>query len=80
MQQLFTSNNKQAQFFTACFRDLFHYCAYHLEHIADNVRDVDLAIRWGFGWTQGPFETWQSAGFEQMTQFIFSRLKQIKLH
>ena len=28
----------------------------------DNARDVDLAIRWGFGWTQGPFETWQARG------------------
>ncbi len=52
----------QAQFLWSCFRDLFHYCAYHLETIADNVRDIDLALRWGFGWAQGPFETWQLAG------------------
>lgn len=24
--------------------------------------DVDLAMRWGYGWTQGPFETRQAAG------------------
>ena len=68
MNALNASSNKQAQFLAACFRDLFHYCAYHLETIADNVRDVDLAIRWGFGWMQGPFETWQSADLQQMTQ------------
>jgi len=70
LESLMKSQNKQAKFLLACFRDLFHYCAYHLEEIADNARDVDLAIRWGFGWMQGPFETWQSAGISQMTKFI----------
>ena len=70
MKLLMASKDKQAQFLTACFRDLFHYCAYHLEDIANNVRDVDLAIRWGFGWQQGPFETWQLAGLEAMTTLI----------
>jgi 3-hydroxyacyl-CoA dehydrogenase len=75
MQALITSNNKQAQFLAACFRDLFHYCAYYLEHIAENVRDVDLAIRWGFGWKEGPFETWQLADLNQMTQSIQEAIK-----
>ena len=70
MQSLISSSNKQAQFLAACFKDLFHYCAYHLESIADNVRDVDLAIRWGFGWMQGPFETWQLADIRKMTDYI----------
>lgn len=70
MQGLVNSNNKQAQFLAACFRDLFHYCAYHLEDIAENVRDVDLAIRWGFGWMQGPFETWQQSGLQEMVSLI----------
>ncbi len=75
MQALITSSNKQAQFLAACFRDLFHYCAYHLEHIADNVRDVDLALRWGFGWIEGPFETWQLANLSKMTQSINQSIK-----
>ncbi|WP_392537379.1 3-hydroxyacyl-CoA dehydrogenase/enoyl-CoA hydratase family protein [Legionella sp. 227] len=75
MQKLITSNNKQAQFLASCFRDLFHYCAYHLKAIADNVRDVDLAIRWGFGWVQGPFETWQLADLTRMTQYIDQAIK-----
>ncbi|MFT4058738.1 MAG: 3-hydroxyacyl-CoA dehydrogenase/enoyl-CoA hydratase family protein [Legionella sp.] len=75
MQALMSSSNKQAQFLAACFRDLFHYCAYHLEEIAENTRDVDLAIRWGFGWMQGPFETWQLSDLAQMTQFINQGIK-----
>ncbi|HEX6945516.1 MAG TPA: enoyl-CoA hydratase-related protein, partial [Casimicrobiaceae bacterium] len=60
----------QAQFLWAVFRDVFHYAAFHLAAIADNARDVDLAIRWGFGWKQGPFETWQAAGWSQVAGWI----------
>ncbi|KTD64115.1 3-hydroxyacyl-CoA dehydrogenase/enoyl-CoA hydratase family protein [Legionella spiritensis] len=70
MTRLSQSGHKQAKFLMACFRDLFHYCAFHLADIASNVRDVDLAIRWGFGWQQGPFETWQSAGVAPMLAII----------
>ena len=64
------SPHPQAQFLWAVFRDLFHYSAYHLADIAETARDVDLAIRWGYGWSLGPFETWQSAGWKQVAQWI----------
>jgi len=64
------TDNKQAQFLWAIFRDVFHYIAVHLESIADNARDVDLAIRWGFGWNQGPFESWQAAGWQQVAKWV----------
>jgi 3-hydroxyacyl-CoA dehydrogenase len=58
------SSQPQAQFLWACLRDLFHYCAVHLAEIAHSARDVDQALRWGFGWSQGPFELWQAAGWQ----------------
>jgi 3-hydroxyacyl-CoA dehydrogenase len=64
------SSHPQAQFLWAILRDGFHYAAVHLESIADNARDVDLAMRWGFGMKQGPFETWQQAGWLQVAQWI----------
>jgi 3-hydroxyacyl-CoA dehydrogenase len=68
--RLRASAHPQAQFLWAIFRDLFHYSAYHLAEIADNARDVDLAMRWGFGWQLGPFETWQAAGWAEVAGFI----------
>ncbi|WMJ10027.1 3-hydroxyacyl-CoA dehydrogenase/enoyl-CoA hydratase family protein [Nitrosomonas sp. sh817] len=65
-----SSQQPQAQFLWSIFRDLFHYCAVQLESIADNARDLDLAMRWGFGWNQGPFETWQAAGWKQIAGWI----------
>jgi 3-hydroxyacyl-CoA dehydrogenase len=64
------SGHPQARFLWAVFRDLFHYSAYHLDDIAETARDVDLAIRWGYGWSLGPFETWQAAGWKQVADWI----------
>ncbi len=64
------SAHPQAQFVWAIFRDLFHYSAYHLAAVASNARDVDLAIRWGFGWRMGPFETWQAAGWRDVAAWV----------
>ena len=68
--RLRASDHPQAKFLWAMFRDLFHYSAYHLASIADTARDVDLAIRWGYGWNLGPFETWQAAGWKQVAEWI----------
>ncbi len=64
------SSNPQAQFVWAILRDAFHYAAVHLEAIADSARDVDFAMRWGFGTKQGPFELWQDAGWQQVAEWV----------
>ncbi len=64
------STNPQAQFLWAVFRDVFQYIAVYLEQIAGSAADIDLAIRWGFGWNSGPFEDWQAAGWTQVAQWV----------
>ncbi len=64
------SEHPQAQFLWACMRDVFHYIAVHAKDIAHNARDIDFAIRWGFGWDMGPFEIWQAAGWKQVAEWI----------
>lgn len=64
------SSHPQAQFLWSAFRDLFHYSAYHLKEIGHTVRDVDLAMRWGYGWQQGPFEIWQAAGWSKIAEAL----------
>ncbi len=68
--RLRASEHPHARFLWAMFRDVFHYSAYHLADIAETARDVDLAIRWGYGWSLGPFETWQAAGWKQVAEWI----------
>ena len=64
------NQHPQAQFLWAVFRDVFHYCALQLGEIANNARDFDFAVRWGFGWDSGPFEIWQAAGWQQVAGWI----------
>ena len=39
------------------------YAAGCIPEIADDVVNVDRALRWGFGWELGPFELWDAIGF-----------------
>ncbi len=64
------SSNPQAQFLWALHRNAFHYAAVHLQTIATSARDVDFAMRWGFGVKQGPFELWQHAGWKQVAEWV----------
>ena len=70
LKLLHDSKNPQAQFLWAILRDSFHYAAVHLADIAESARDIDFAMRWGFGASQGPFELWQQAGWTQVAQWV----------
>ena len=60
----------QGQFLWAILRDSFHYAAIHLQEVAETARDLDLAMRWGFGMQQGPFELWQEAGWLEVAKMV----------
>ena len=60
----------RSRFLWAILRDQLHYAAVHLQSIAETARDIDLAMRWGFGSRQGPFELWQEAGWLQVAHWI----------
>ncbi|MEX8192625.1 3-hydroxyacyl-CoA dehydrogenase/enoyl-CoA hydratase family protein [Comamonas guangdongensis] len=70
LQLLRNAEGKEGQFLWAILRNSFHYAAVHLESIADSARDVDQAMRWGFGMKQGPFELWQEAGWLEVAKMV----------
>ena len=45
--------------------DTLLYAAGLLGEIADDVVNIDNAMKWGFGWGSGPFETWDAMGLER---------------
>jgi len=55
LKALRESAHPQAQFVWGILRNAFHYSAVTLESIAESARDIDFAMRWGFGMKQGPF-------------------------
>jgi 3-hydroxyacyl-CoA dehydrogenase len=42
--------------------DALAYGAEHAAEIAHNIVDIDRAMRWGFNWEQGTFESWDALG------------------
>ncbi|MGQ4001555.1 acyl-CoA-binding protein [Francisellaceae bacterium CB300] len=70
LEALRESDNTQAQFLWSCFREMFHYAAVLVGDISNYPKDMDLAIRWGFGWKQGIFEIWQQAGWQQVSKWL----------
>ncbi len=74
-EALVTTDHPQARFLAAAFADLDHFCAWHLETLADSAREVDLAMRWGYGWRAGPFESWQAAGWQRVVERINDRIE-----
>jgi 3-hydroxyacyl-CoA dehydrogenase len=44
------------------------YSALLLGEIADDIVNIDGALRWGFGYDAGPFETWDAIGVERSVE------------
>ncbi len=70
LKLLRNAEGAQGQFLWAILRNSFHYAAVHLATIAESARDVDQAMRWGFGMKQGPFELWQEAGWLEVAKMV----------
>ncbi len=70
LRLLRNAEGAEPRFLWALMRDQFHYAAVHLHTVAETARDVDLAMRWGFGVKQGPFELWQEAGWLEVATMV----------
>ncbi|MCB1865323.1 MAG: 3-hydroxyacyl-CoA dehydrogenase/enoyl-CoA hydratase family protein [Chromatiales bacterium] len=69
-ERLLALDHPHGEFLRAVLADLLHYSAVWLGDIAANARDLDLAMRWGYGWRLGPFEIWQAIGFQRVAQWL----------
>ncbi|MGN6108492.1 MAG: 3-hydroxyacyl-CoA dehydrogenase/enoyl-CoA hydratase family protein [Kofleriaceae bacterium] len=48
------------------------YAARRIPEITDSIEAIDNAMKWGYAWDLGPFETWDALGFAEATD----RMKQ----
>ena len=53
------------------------YAAEKLGEIADTPSEIDQAMRWGFNWEQGPFETWDALGVTVLASALEERGKAV---
>lgn len=66
MRQLLSAPDKTGQFLWQLTSSILAYAAQRVPEIADDVVNVDRAMRWGFAWEHGPFETWDQLGVAEL--------------
>ena len=72
-QWIISHDDPGAQLVWKSWSKVFSYSALLLEEIADgSPQKIDQAMRWGFNWQWGPFETWQGLGFHKIAQRMIS--------
>jgi 3-hydroxyacyl-CoA dehydrogenase len=64
-KMLFFAKDKAGDFFRKVFSGLFSYVSHRIPEISDEIYKVDDALKAGFGWELGPFETWDVVGVEK---------------
>ncbi|NET36748.1 MAG: 3-hydroxyacyl-CoA dehydrogenase/enoyl-CoA hydratase family protein [Cyanothece sp. SIO1E1] len=64
LRALYRDSGRAGTFFRQSTLAILNYSAQRLPEIADNLVAIDQAMRWGFGWDLGPFEIWDTLGFE----------------
>lgn len=62
---LLSGSDKAADFYRKTFLGLFEYVSKRIPEISDEVYRIDDAMKTGFGWELGPFETWDAIGVER---------------
>lgn len=66
MRQILSAPDKAGQFLWQLTSSILSYAAERVPEIADDVVNVDRAMKWGFAWDAGPFETWDLLGVAEL--------------
>jgi 3-hydroxyacyl-CoA dehydrogenase len=62
------ADDRAGQFAWAVISDVLIYSANRIGEIADDVIQIDNAMKWGYNWDIGPFESWDAVGFEYVCE------------
>lgn len=62
------SDDKAGKFFWTATIDTLVYSLTRIPEISDDIVNIDNAMKWGFGWEMGPFETWDALGLEKSVE------------
>ena len=69
--------DKAGEFYRRIFGGLLAYVSNRIPEISDEFYKIDDALKAGFGWELGPFESWDLFGYEQGVKFIKDASKEM---
>jgi len=62
VHQALRAEGRAGDFLRAVYLPLFNYAAHRIGELSDGPKEIDDAMRWGYGWELGPFALWDAAG------------------
>ena len=72
VRKLVATEGKAGEFAWKVLSASLAYSARRIPEITEDVAALDAAMKWGYNWELGPFETWDALGFRATTE----RMKQ----
>ncbi len=70
LKTVLQGSDRAAEFAWKVTRDTLIYATTRIPEIADDIVNVDNAMRWGFNWDQGPFEALDAIGVKETVERI----------
>jgi 3-hydroxyacyl-CoA dehydrogenase len=77
IRELVYSDDIAGKFIWELLSNTLIYSANRIPEIADDMVNIDNAMKWGFGWELGPFETWDALGLERSLDRMESKGKSV---
>ena len=74
---LINLDSKKGKFFWEILSRMLIYCANRIPEISESYKNIDNAMKWGFGWKFGPFEIWDMIGLSSSVSRMESNNKTI---
>ena len=68
VKTLVYANDRTGELLWNVFAPTLTYAGQLTGEIADDIVAIDNAMKWGFGWSQGPFEMWDAIGVAQSVE------------
>jgi len=62
------SDDRAGRFAWKVLKRMLLYCAGKVPEISGDILGIDRAMRWGFNWELGPFETWDAIGLRKSVE------------
>jgi 3-hydroxyacyl-CoA dehydrogenase len=72
VKQLVWGKDNVSEFLWKTTARISAYAANRIPEIADTIVEIDNAIKWGFGWEIGVFETWDAIGVAESVERMHS--------
>ncbi|MGL4008655.1 3-hydroxyacyl-CoA dehydrogenase/enoyl-CoA hydratase family protein [Staphylococcus nepalensis] len=74
---IFNAQDDAGVFLWETLRNNFYYSAINVPKAAEDFKDIDRALVWGFNWKLGPFQLWDLMGYERVKSRMKEELGQL---